>query len=322
MNVGDKVRMLRGKEEGIVTKIIDQKLIEIEIEDGFQIPVLKTEVVPVAREEANYFKREIPQPQQVVAPTPAKKRGPTQEGHFVAFKPLNDRVVSVHLINNTEDIILYSILEESDGMYRSVLSGHLKARQAHKFTETDMHQFDQWPVWHIRILLHPGQPVSEMPAPIHQRLHPKASSFFRSLRETPVLNSKSYLIPLGAASKMAVATAEELQNKLDDKREEAPKAAMPQRTPAEVDLHLDKLVDDPKQVAEKDILPLQLETFERALDRAMASGMDEITFVHGVGNGTLRKEIHRRLGNLNTIAWFKDAQKEKWGYGATLVRLK
>ena len=58
MNVGDKVRMLRGKEEGIVTRIIDQKLIEIEIEDGFQIPVLKSEVVLVAQEEANFFKRE------------------------------------------------------------------------------------------------------------------------------------------------------------------------------------------------------------------------------------------------------------------------
>ncbi|AHM59382.1 Smr domain-containing protein [Flammeovirgaceae bacterium 311] len=322
MNVGDKVRMLRGKEEGIVTKIIDQKLIEIEIEDGFQIPVLKTEVVPVAREEASYFKREAAEPQAAVAAPAVKKKGPTQEGHFVAFKPLNDRILSVHLINNTDDIILYSILEEIDGMYKSVLSGHLKARQAHKFTQTDMHQFEQWPIWHVRILLHPENTVSELPVPIHQRLHPKASSFFRSMRETPILNSKSYLIPLSAASRLASTTAENLQNKMDDQREEVQQPDKPQRTPAEVDLHLDKLVDDPKSVAEKDILQLQLETFERTLDRAMASGLDEITFVHGVGNGTLRKEIHRRLGNLNTIAWFKDAQKEKWGYGATLVRLK
>lgn len=319
MNVGDKVRMLRGREEGIVTRIIDQKLIEIEIEDGFQIPVLKSEVVPVAREEASYFKREQQQPQSPTPPA-AKQPGASLEGHFVAFKPLNDRLLSIHLINNTEDIILYSILEEKEGSYTSVLSGHLKARQAHKFKEADMQQFDEWPIWHIRILLHPNHPVDEMPAPIHQRLHPKASSFFKSMRETPVLNSKSYLIPLGAASKLPPATVQNLQEKLTNPREDA--APAPQRVPTEVDLHLEKLVDDPKKVAAAEILPLQLETFEKVLDRAIASGMDEITFVHGVGNGTLRKEIHRRLGNLNTIAWFKDAQKEKWGYGATVVRLK
>lgn len=320
MNVGDKVRILRGKEEGIVTRIIDQKLIEIEIEDGFQIPVLKNEVVVVSREESNYFKREET---QAAAPAPAvvKKGGPNHEGYYVAFKPLNDRLLSIHLINNTEDIILYSILEEKDGLFHSLISGHLKGRQAHKFAQADMQQFDQWPVWHLRLLPHPFQSVTELPATVHQRVQPKAGSFFKSMRDTPVLNSKAYLIPLTAASKMPAAAAQDLQDRLQNPKEEK-KAAAPERIPAEVDLHLDKLVDDPKRVAAVDILPLQLETFEKVLDRAIASGLDEITFIHGVGNGTLRKEIHRRLSNINTIAWFKDAQKEKWGYGATQVRLK
>lgn len=317
--------MLRGKEEGIVTRIIDQKLIEIEIEDGFQIPVLKNEVVVVAREEASYFKRDEAQAEaQAKAPSPVARKGAAaQEGYFVSFKPLNDRLLSIHLINNTEDIILYSVLEEKDGSYSSLLSGHLKARQAHKFAQADMPDFDRWPIWHIRLLIHPQHPVTELPAPIHHRLHPKASSFFKSMRETPVLNSKSYLVPLGAGAKLAPETVNNLKNYLQNPKEEKNTPTLsPGRMPAEVDLHLEKLLDNPKEVPPAEILQLQLETFEKALDRAMASGMDEITFIHGVGNGTLRKEIHRRLGNLKTIAWFKDAQKEKWGYGATQVRLK
>ncbi len=50
--------------------------------------------------------------------------------------------------------------------------------------------------------------------------------------------------------------------------------------------------------------------------------MDEITFVHGVGSGTLRREIQKRLSGMKSILYFQDAQREKFGYGATLVRLK
>jgi dsDNA-specific endonuclease/ATPase MutS2 len=50
--------------------------------------------------------------------------------------------------------------------------------------------------------------------------------------------------------------------------------------------------------------------------------MDEIVFIHGVGNGILRMEIHKRLGKHAYVQFFKDAMKEKFGYGATLVKLK
>ena len=51
MKLGDKVRFIHGKEQGQIVKLIDQKQVEVEIEDGFRIPVLKTELVVVASEE-------------------------------------------------------------------------------------------------------------------------------------------------------------------------------------------------------------------------------------------------------------------------------
>ena len=38
--------------------------------------------------------------------------------------------------------------------------------------------------------------------------------------------------------------------------------------------------------------------------------------------GWLRKEIHRQLSRNKDIKFFEDARKEKFGFGATLVRLK
>ena len=62
--------------------------------------------------------------------------------------------------------------------------------------------------------------------------------------------------------------------------------------------------------------------FEQKLEQAVAVGADEITFIHGVGSGKLRQEVHRRLSQHPNVAYFKDAQKEKFGFGATLASLK
>ena len=55
MNIGDKVRLLHGKEEGIITKLSSGGQVEIEIEDGFRIPALKSEVVVINEAEETYF---------------------------------------------------------------------------------------------------------------------------------------------------------------------------------------------------------------------------------------------------------------------------
>ena len=51
MNIGDRVRLLHEKEEGVIRNIIDNRLVEVEIEDGFIIPVLKKELVLIASHE-------------------------------------------------------------------------------------------------------------------------------------------------------------------------------------------------------------------------------------------------------------------------------
>jgi hypothetical protein len=90
----------------------------------------------------------------------------------------------------------------------------------------------------------------------------------------------------------------------------------------EIDLHFEVLWPESQNMGSGDKLNLQLEHFEKSLDRAIYLGMSEITFIHGVGNGKLKTEIHRSLSRNTLIKSFKDAQKEKFGYGATLVKIK
>ena len=55
LNIGDRVRLVHASEEGIITKIIDNKIVEVEIEDGFRIPVRMSEVAIVSQEEEARF---------------------------------------------------------------------------------------------------------------------------------------------------------------------------------------------------------------------------------------------------------------------------
>jgi dsDNA-specific endonuclease/ATPase MutS2 len=70
------------------------------------------------------------------------------------------------------------------------------------------------------------------------------------------------------------------------------------------------------------MLEIQLAEFEKRLDAAILASADEVTFIHGVGNGTLRHEIQKRLGKHPHVQFFQDAKKERFGYGATSATLK
>jgi hypothetical protein len=90
----------------------------------------------------------------------------------------------------------------------------------------------------------------------------------------------------------------------------------------EVDLHIENLVNNHSQLAKEEILPVQLQTFEKQLEAAITQGKQEIIFIHGVGNGVLKNAIQKLLSSHPAVDYYKDARKEKFGYGATHVKLK
>lgn len=320
MNIGDKVRVLRGKEEGIVTRIIDNKLIEIEIEDGFQIPVLRNEVVIVAKEEDSYFKPErsssVNTGGSTKTATAARK---TEEGLFLAFRPLNDRILAVYLINEHIEQVPYAVFEESRNGLKGIANGNLAEGSFHKLAEVSLQNFEEWPSYVFQFLFFSSRITSKLRLPFQKKVHFKAASFYKSRRVAPVLNAEAYTFRLDGDA--ISVSPEQLQEKLENSRPDASGAFVPAPTPT-LDLHIEKLSPHAAGMSSQEILNLQLSNFEKHLDQAIAAGLDEVVYIHGVGNGTLRDAIHKRLSQLSNINFFKDAQKDKFGYGATLVQIK
>lgn len=88
--------------------------------------------------------------------------------------------------------------------------------------------------------------------------------------------------------------------------------------PMEVDLHIEKLVNNFRGMSNFDILNLQMETAKRQLDFAMRKRIQKIVFIHGVGEGVLKAELDYLLGRYDNLKFY-DADFQKYGQGATEV---
>ncbi|WP_254244134.1 Smr/MutS family protein [Hymenobacter sp. BRD128] len=402
MNVGDRVRLLTGTEEGIVTRLLDSELVEVAIDNDFTIPVLRRELVLVAAEEGQAFRRPAPEPARPATgskknkplggqpktprpgppgPAPASPAArpqpagpsaamppraaatpppPAAKGLFLALVHQAPELLALHLLNNTEAEVVFTYGEERQGKYRALTTGQLKAKAASApLAHLHLKDFEQWPAVVFQLLSFKLNADTAYDL-LTKRQSFKASTFYTSRRPAPVIGKEAYLFQLDerpapalnpeklAQAEAALEAAEAaaspapplnpkqasiLQQALaGDKPLAVPAAIAPAppkpaaalvAPPHEFDLHIEKLRPEGAEgLSNTAMLRLQLDAFEDALSRALATNMHEIIFIHGAGNGTLRKEIHRQLSRNKDIKFFEEAQKEKFGYGATLVRLK
>ena len=139
---GDKVRFLNEKGGGIVTSIISNTMVNVAIEEGFEVPVLAKDVLLIEPEGAagRFFDRQVnvTLPAQktstpVSKPLPAPVAEPqetsdsnvrylyrqsgagTLEGIHLAFVPFDQKLlisgdIEVVLVNNTAYEAIYSLL--------------------------------------------------------------------------------------------------------------------------------------------------------------------------------------------------------------------
>lgn len=85
----------------------------------------------------------------------------------------------------------------------------------------------------------------------------------------------------------------------------------------EVDLHINQLVESTRNLDNYDMLNLQLNTAKRKLEYAIAQRFSKIVFIHGVGEGVLKRELQGLLDKYPVD--YYDASYQKYGLGATEV---
>ncbi|WP_299824420.1 DUF2027 domain-containing protein [uncultured Pontibacter sp.] len=317
MNVGDRVRLMSGREEGIITRILDNNIVEVAIDNDFTIPVARREVVVIAPEEAKFLKSDDTTEKPIARKEPIAPVLATQ-GIYLALVHQSEELLAVTVINNSDYDLLFTSGEERETRYRGLQNDKLAPKATRVITHYHLKDFEKWPSLLIQFMQHRnGSPT--LFEPVTKRVQFRANSFYKSKKTAPVINKEAYLFHLD--QKPVSVDPDKIKEQLAEATEQHPnfKLKAPEH---EVDLHIEKLTEDFSGMSNSAMLKLQLEKFQDALDRALAANMHEIVFIHGAGNGILRKEIQKLLSRTPGIKYFEDAKKEKFGYGATLVRLK
>ncbi len=90
----------------------------------------------------------------------------------------------------------------------------------------------------------------------------------------------------------------------------------------EIDLHINELLDDAHGMSNSEILNYQLDKFREVMEKYKGKREQKIVFIHGKGDGVLRKALLDELKRKYNTCRYQDASFQEYGFGATLVTIR
>ena len=314
--VGQKVRSLHHRGEGVVTALIDSHTVEVEFGDDFPFDMDVRDVIPVDPTEVSYYGG-TPE-----APAPARdpnNRRPMALGTALLDVSLlmaprdNDRY-ELFIANPEPTLILFTCYLREKNRYQGLASGMLASGDVRHLADLSGAELDRTRSLYVQALPFvegKGHPHS----PLLTELDWNRGRIKVPPRHLEALGEPAWVFSLRKdVMKQAV---EDLARSefLRITREDQPKKA----EEIEVDLHMEELVDEPEKVIPAEALRLQMEAVARALSDALVRHAESLILIHGVGEGKLKKEIHDLLRRTPHVRSFEAADSRKYGSGATKV---
>jgi hypothetical protein len=310
---GDRVSFVNAKMGGVVKRVIDRQQVLLLLDDGFEFPVNIQELVLVKKAESNEPPATVGGQEIILAEKEA-----TQNKLFLGFTlettKGDNREVRAYLINTFKNELLYTIYNSTTNLLKGVARGILEPSRANLVANFPLEQIESWRNWQIQVIAYQERP-NEIILPQNFSAKLRPATLFQAKHMIPVLDRQGLNIELNANEVLESRTVTD--SVPSDK-------IIADITPVQeiVDLHVDDLGDFASRLDAGSIMQMQLHHFQNALEKALASNMRRITFIHGVGNGKLKNELRKIAGFHRDVERFEEADPKKFGYGATTLYLK
>ncbi|MGB4413276.1 MAG: DUF2027 domain-containing protein [Paludibacter sp.] len=349
---GDTVRFLNAVGGGVVVRIDEAKqLIYVEDEDGFEIPVLERECVAVGEvnKETNFIKKDfssklpepqLPSPQEEGLEVRLQPIIETPEGEtlkaFLAFFPvdikrLQTTAYDCYLINDSNYFLYYNIVNGENDEWKSVANGMIEPNMQEELTSVTKEQLNAWE--QIRVQLIPFK-INKNYVPqdvIDTKIKINVVRFYKlhSFVANDYFDDLAMMVDIVTekeSQKLAEISPEEIKKAMFQKEKATvrPRIVKRPQTPdvIEVDLHINELLDTTTGLSNADMLQVQLDKFHAIIEENKNRKGQKIVFIHGKGEGVLRKEIEKLLKTRYKSYYFQDASFREYGFGATMVTIK
>ncbi len=351
--VGDKVNFLNESGGGTIVKVIDSKIVHVETADGFELPVLSSDLIIDQRSlesEAteHLFSVKPPVKQEVVKNEPEEEESNISEinpwgnvreekGIYLAFEPHEQQWLltgdlDVYLINNTSQDILYSLFFEVDDSLEGIDFSSVPPDSKILLETIERDDLENWSKGYIQILFHNDLP-EKIYYPLHSSIDLKVNRFFKegSYRSNSLLQNKALIINIINESLLETVSGTDSEKKFGSKAKASVAEAVKEKPlidkhrsgmgEAIVDLHIAELVDNISGMSSSDMLLYQKDYFKKTLESAIAAEYTKVTYIHGVGNGVLKNEIMKELENYDNTK-NQMASISKFGVGALDIKIE
>jgi hypothetical protein len=362
--VGDKVKFLNQEGGGKISKIVSPVLVNVEMDDGFEIPTLTKELVldyvdekagkmftsnkniEDAREDSFKEQQEDEEQTEEDVRTEkiylSRKGQEVEKGVYLCYVPCDQKYFIggsyyVYLVNNTDTTILYSLfLKDEENNFIGQDFGSINEKERCLLATIGNDELEFWCNGGVEIMFQ-KEVSKDVLMPISVEIKIKTNKFFKEgcFVDTGLFIEKALIVPIAILKEVPLfmeKQSEEKRQEITKKLEEKGDVKVIQVTKpvsffdkhiinsreAEVDLHIEELVDDETNLTPNDMLNIQMDYFKKCLNEAIERHLDKIIFIHGVGQGTLKDKILNELDSYSFIHYFP-ASMQKYGIGATEV---
>ncbi len=355
MKIGDKVRFLSEKGGGRVAGFQGKDVVLVEDEDGFQVPMLKHEVVVVGDEsydtsrivegKLQQQRQKAQEQEKEPADLPVTFKAPPQErkggehlSAYLAFVPIDVKELSqtrfeAFFVNDSNYYMRFAYLTAEGTAWTLRFTDEVEPNTKVFIEEFGREDLGTMERVAIQVIAYKREKPFLMKAPVDVQIRINGVKFFKlhTFQDNEFFEQPALIYTIVENDKVARPLYVDPKGLLDGmtSRDEAPESQHKPAQPASkdngalvVDLHVDALLDNTTGMSASDILNHQLDVFRRTLKNYEKKRGTRIIFIHGKGEGVLRKALLNELQYRYKSYTWQDASFQEYGYGATMVTIK
>ena len=359
MKIGDKVRFLSEVGGGIVTGFQGKDIVLVQDEDGFDIPMLMRECVVIETDDYNIKRKPVaPAPQNVSAKNknvsayqekrederPITYKQPERKGGdilnvMLGFVPQDVKAISTtafdaYLINDSNYTVVYTYLTAEGHNWRVRSHGTVVPNTKFFIEEFEKSILNELEHVAVQILAFKDDKSFILKPAVSVELRIDTVKFYKlhTFRESDFFEEPSLIYDIvkdDVPARQTFLKGEDIKEALlTKKREDMQPARKPEaRKPkdnaiVEIDLHAHELLDTTAGMSNGEILNYQLDVFRKTLDEYKNKKGQKIVFIHGKGDGVLRKALLQELKYKYKNYQSQDASFREYGFGATMVTIR
>lgn len=351
MKIGDKVRFLSEVGGGVVKGFQGKDIALVEDEDGFEIPMLIRECVVIETDNYNIPLKTISKPAPAT-PEPEEEeeedddkpityRAPEIRGNdvlnvFLAYVPQDAKAISTtafdaYLINDSNYFIdfLYLAAEGKNWTLRN--RGTVKPNMKMHLEEFEKANLNEMERVAVQLVAYKDDRGFLLKPAVSQEIRIDTVKFYKlhTFQPSDFFNEPALIYDIvkdDESPKQVFVSAEDIKEALLQKStptapRKQPKQKVVKNDIVEIDLHIHELLDDTTGMSNAEMLNYQLDVFRKTLDEYKNRKGQRIVFIHGKGDGVLRRAILDELKRKYKTYQSQDASFREYGFGATMVTI-